>query len=946
MRLIIIVTSRILSLTSNEQCRVSAIGTLHKCRLILVDWIKALEKVLETTIEGERIQKVQQNLLTFGLLGKSTYDLDSSQIRRLMKTAVDVEHWVLFAIVVHDNTPGSIDRLPSSLRRLLLNDKRVSFARRSTLNNLISNTNNAGLDRAVKRIWSGFSPSPIPWTLLGTSNVQWVQKETLPSECPQPQQVTYNLLSGELLVDGRPLGRLPKEYIHSDLYSRVFGSQIFPVFTSGMPVMEYMTARDVEGYQIHFGKRANDIIIRLRKQNRVWEVIPHEKLRGDFPSLLVDKYLHWLDLSKRTLEFRALGRLKDASTEWQLEYHAGSRSIMKRGDEKLVDVQSKTARSIATILAPLELPSHIPITTSKDSLADIELPRLGLNFFLNKAGHLECKELRKIVDPNQSIGTLIGLRSKLILCEPGEQAQALDRIVIVPRGKLSISKNENHVAVSISNDTNMVKCFRFHVDVILGRLRGVGGLVSELYLAYLHALTSNILPDPLTRRTGTEEALSMLEDQTKQVCEPPCGEVVELLKLLSALTPQRRFYPKHLQVMEQVDWSTSLSFLSQHDMFAQLCDQLLSSGNRFQIFAPKMQEIGSLGQAGAPHLLRRALSRNSTFRNPQYGSNIDALDDDQVYPLRKSFRDGRNKTYNIASLVMRWPSRLQTSRQIAADFRSWKTVSGFGKQFATAKSIVDLLHISLSTSWAPLYNLCCRSSPLNDKYKLLFAFGIIAFGPTIVSLNDLRTLLAFAFLEELQTIELPPSHEHYKLGNGHSPDKAWLINCIKNNARAFVRTSSGNTSAQLREQRTSHQNQIVSQAEIVAQSYMGQWPCARPTTGLAAAAPALNIVNAHGSIVSQFEEWTKNSDMEVYLSKVQKILDKAHEPLEDPTTPCEWQSLSPSTFSYVPYAGPTLASLLSKVAPKVQSALKAIHSIVQEHTPSHLPHACLYDNPL
>ena len=929
MRLIIIVTSRILSLTSNKDCRASALGTLLKCRLIIVEWIKALEAVLETATEDDRIRRVQRNLLTFGLLGKMTYDVDRSHINRSMKSALDVEHWVSFAIVVHDNTPGLIDRLPSSVRRLLLNDRRVSFARHSTLHTLVVEADNAGLDRAVKRIWSGFTMSSLAWTLLEATNGRWVQKETLPSGCQQPQQVAYNLLSGELLVNGRPLGRLPQEYIHSGLYSRVFGSQIFHVFTSDMPGMEYMTAREVEGYQVHFGKRANDMIIRLRKQNRIWEVIPHQKLRGDFPSILVDKYLHWLDLSKRTLEFRALGGLRDISPEWQLLYNVGSRSVMQRGDEKLVDVRSKTARSITTILAPLEVPSHIRITTSKDCLTDVELPRLGLNFFLDQAGQLECRELRKIVDPNQSVGTLIGLRSKLILCERGEEGGRLDRLVIVPRGKFSVSKTDNQVAISVSNDIDIVKCFRFHVDIVLGRLRGVGGLVSGLYLAYLHALTSNILPDPLTRRTGTEEALSILEDQIKQVWEPPSREVVELLKLLSALTPQRSFYPKHLQVMQQVDWSASLSFLSQHDMFAPFCARLLSSGNRFQIFHPGMQEIDPFSQSGAPHLLQRALSRNSTFRSQQYGSNINLLDDDEVYSLRKPFKDGRNKTYHIASLVVRWPSRLQISRQLASDFRMWTTVSRFGKQFATSQSIVDLLQISFSTSWAPLHNLCCQSDPRVHKYKLLFAFGVIAFSPKVDSLDDLRTLLAFAFLKELRTIPLPPSHEQYKLEIGHSPDEAWLINHVKNYARVFVRTGSAITSAQLREQWAHHQNQIESQAKAVAQNYMGQWPCARPTTFSTTAVPALNILNAHGRVVSQFEEWTKNSEMEAYLTKVQKILDKAHEPLEDPTTPPKWQSLAPSTSSYVPFTGPTLASLLSKPAPKVQSALMAIHSIAQ-----------------
>jgi hypothetical protein len=45
---------------------------------------------------------------------------------------------------------------------------------------------------------------------------------------------------------------------------------------------------------------------------------------------------------------------------------------------------------------------------------------------------------------------------------------------------------------------------------LIGRLMDNGSLHSKLFLAYLHALTSFCLPDPLLQRTGTELALSIL----------------------------------------------------------------------------------------------------------------------------------------------------------------------------------------------------------------------------------------------------------------------------------------------------------------------------------------------------------------------------------------------------------------------------------------------------
>jgi hypothetical protein len=51
----------------------------------------------------------------------------------------------------------------------------------------------------------------------------------------------------------------------------------------------------------------------------------------------------------------------------------------------------------------------------------------------------------------------------------------------------------------------------FRINTALGRLVDNGSLQSKLFLCHLHAATSHCLPDPLTGRTGTEEALRILK---------------------------------------------------------------------------------------------------------------------------------------------------------------------------------------------------------------------------------------------------------------------------------------------------------------------------------------------------------------------------------------------------------------------------------------------------
>lgn len=100
------------------------------------------------------------------------------------------------------------------------------------------------------------------------------------------------MLNEKLLINERSLKRFPHEYNHSDFYLRIFDSQIFSIFSSVMSKMFYMIARDIENYQLHFDKRIEYVIIKMRKKNIISETISHESFRRDFLSTLIDEYTH------------------------------------------------------------------------------------------------------------------------------------------------------------------------------------------------------------------------------------------------------------------------------------------------------------------------------------------------------------------------------------------------------------------------------------------------------------------------------------------------------------------------------------------------------------------------------------------------------------------------------------------------------------------------------
>ncbi len=78
-------------------------------------------------------------------------------------------------------------------------------------------------------------------------------------------KIHYNILSGQLLIDGKPLGKLPQEIIEHPTYADILGTvgvvitflyvpdlsqRVLDVVPADLPGMEFMTRFTVSGYQV------------------------------------------------------------------------------------------------------------------------------------------------------------------------------------------------------------------------------------------------------------------------------------------------------------------------------------------------------------------------------------------------------------------------------------------------------------------------------------------------------------------------------------------------------------------------------------------------------------------------------------------------------------------------------------------------------------------------
>lgn len=377
----------------------------------------------------------------------------------------------------------------------------------------------------------------------------------------------------------------------------------------------------------------SELIIRAKKQGQIHELLPVHALDGDFPQAFIDDYAHWLDIDTGFVEWRPLLNAWTPTLQnWQMRSGSRREHFLLCGSSRLIDLHTPTAKAVSTVLSPLENAIHIHVTLNCETkVLEVHLPRLKLDFFLRKgATQLESKQFRGMsVDANQSFGTLTGLVNKLVLRGINDTS----RSVIIPYGNVLFKPDGPHVRVHINTSTRHPSYHLYHIDSQTGRLVDNGSLKSKLFKCYLHAVTAHCLTDELTGRTGTEEALSTLGSPSVRSFPSLDQTEVDLLLLLGRLTPRRQYYPRHLQVMQEVEWET-LPPLSQHVLFCTSVRSIFDQARTFSLFHDEPAELPDVDICGDLHLLERAAIRDSAYRVHEFGAENHTTAYDVVYIAR------------------------------------------------------------------------------------------------------------------------------------------------------------------------------------------------------------------------------------------------------------------------------------------------------------------------
>lgn len=919
LNLFVHITTRVLSLSEAGQER--CLELLERAREIAMGWFRRLrERAYASQAASDRATFTARTAAIAMVCG-FTFDLDEVHLQMVLRSSKAASTLIQCSILEQQGrSEAASDDIIMKL--LTLQFKRILHRAHQALYE-----NHAGLDDAVERIWSAFTPSAEGWQRMREAT-EWVLTYSVPKGANAAITVHFNAVSGELLVDGCPLDRPPQMYQEQPLYATLFGSDAVQVMpTQAMSGYSFCTLRQFGGLTVYLGMSSEDskgsarLRVRATDGSRTFEVIPHELFETTYPAHFVDDYVHWYNFESGDIEFRP------KRTVWVT--HATDSLIMRlcetsrgrhltRDNFTVLDLKHPHFKAISTALAPLAVEIDIHIRSSSSRI-DVDVPKLRLGFFVERGTcRLISREVPSMeIAADQRVGTLVGLENKLVLQRRADGHRKL----LLPEGPISYRTKGHHALVHLTREC-MNTVHTLDIDDDLGRLIDSGSMRTKLLLAYLHALTSSCLPDPFTDKTGTEQALTILRSAAVRSCHLLTQGETDMLARISRLTPGRAYYPREKRVMESVSWDPNLSFLSQHNGFLAAAGDIYDQTRRASVF-----QIGPLPQFpdlnfADDHLIARDRIRSSSFKIAGFGAEDCTTDGDRRYEARD--RSQSSKRAQSAALMSGAFCRGFTTSFLPVETREyiWSLLMEAARVSGSEKSIrpLDLAYNTgyledwrtyVSENWPAIHRWMRQDdNSRTRRFTLVTCLSTMAFSDT----RDMHTLQALAMCANIPWVGAPEfySVEEFLPHRGMDCTKSGLRVILNRHLLPFL--SSPECSLERKRNESKHKfdgrrhsafqsRQNAAVAAIVDQ-LLAQWrrkvPSAPTITPSVRVGAYVNVTRAMTEVRQAFQAWYDNGVLFQYLQALEKdISARPHEAVDCPDVTVAQALTCPSVPGFV-----------------------------------------------
>ncbi|KAF4502839.1 very large low complexity [Fusarium agapanthi] len=736
---------------------------LLRVRSITSNWILQLQHEVRSTLDGDMAGKAATFAFWSALLCRQTFwgCLGSDNFEATVLKD-DPLPFFRSSIALQENLLDSSDKLPTHLRSLLTQDMSASYQMRSIVEKWVDS--DIGLvEKAINETWANASVlaqrSYSPWKKLPGKHSWWISSETAPSDSIASQRVHYHILQGHLLVDQKPLGRLPLEIRDDESMRELFEERHLLTRPSGL--LDYQVLTEIEGHQIHVGIRDSKITIKALSRGSILQFVPRSMLKGpmgwDLPADLVDDCVHWLDLTTGNLEMRRKPRIwRRKLSNWVLDTR--KRRATRKPGTSLVEPNSEIGRKVGGVFQDFEHSKRLTIYQPANGELSVEMKRLELRFHVNQRGLLYCPQHKAEVDPDQDIGALHGLRSGVTLRNTSNPER---RSVIIPIGGFQWQREGIHVAVRIFNEGVYAK---YTLNSVLGRLDCPPEPLLLYLKAAIHALTSFPLLDDFTGRTGTEEARHCLLSPSSQPWTPLAGFPQRILSVIKSLSPERTLYPPGINLYQKVRWDEHLTSTIQHEDLAPLVTLIESRSRELETFSntetmTKGQQESVSYNASVARLRIRGCIRRQLYERVCFDSDSAVLSQaaqtDGFVPLRGPKSSLKScRVYQTIRAMMESDTGPLHLPKLAPILEKWNTFPGI-KESLSDMDLATSLEVEAPQLWGELVRKLHEKDPTRT-YDSHFSLALLAFDDN-VDMVVIKWLVALFQSSRLSRIQ-PPSH--------------------------------------------------------------------------------------------------------------------------------------------------------------------------------------------
>ena len=858
---------------------------LAKIRVVSLGWMHSLREAAHKTSDHDSREMFFAKSVEAALICVSTYDVPEKHIESLLGSKENISMLIQATLVVQQGGNAKL------WKDQALGLMRLRFVRFLDRYYESIAGKHEGIDDAIKQSWSAYKPGPGGWSTVSPLQDDWITSETKDNN----MQVHYNLLSGELLVNGVPLDQPPQSYRTQPLYKTLFGDAIMEVMPATNVGFHYSTKREYGGHGVQIGLHTengrSELLVQGEHVTGVVEVVPNRVLVDDFPSHFTQQYVHWYSFATGNVELRPIDDAwnSDSPAKWTLQNTGRGTWRLAKDGNAVVGLRTPTSRAISNVLKPLANARRTHcVLQSDDKTLKVEIPAIRLGFQLMQ-GHaqLRSKEFPSMtVDANQGLGTLVGLANKLMLI-----SETKERAMLLPESKVAYSKHDAHVSVRIPTVDTVQKVYALHVDQQLGRLVDSGDLGCKLYVAYLHALTSFCLPDPLTSMTGVEQALSILDSCAVRSFSQLSQANIDMLASIAALSPGRSYYPTGMKVMQTVSWDNVLSFMTQHSRLRISVQEIIEQARDAQMFYPELELSFPRMQQCDSHLQQRDSLRSATFRVSGFGAEDHSLQHDIEYAARDRGASSTraDKAATMSNMMTRADTDMhfdpRTLRDLWQDLCNVPNVEGPDASLASSKhcyvgSLTQEKKFRLVlTKLLAHFQKLKQCTTQRERNFVAMWLASMAFADDA----DMETLqlLAMVCRAPALTPNTTPTADSFVLSHGTVRTRNAIEAIINSNLRGIEDSPEYDTPRRKNELRDNYHARRIALWEpaqrvkvvLVVNALLAQWTQRHPNAlDVPDANKYIRVDSAMASVKQKFQAWHDNNLLHNYLSFTMQAL--------------------------------------------------------------------------